>query len=427
MLKIPYGRADFEAMRLDNCFYMDRTNYIEQLETYAAVYTMFLRPRRFGKSLFISLLEHYYDSQKTGDFQKLFGGLYIGQNPTPLANQFRIMRFDFSGIETNDLSKVHDAFLLKVKEGFSNFMRVYDHNIPLAQQTFILNQTMASSMAVEFFMAYHQKERQPVLYLLIDEYDQFTNELLAFHFPNFKDIVSKNGYVRKFYEVLKSQAMVGTIARIFMTGVAPITVDSMTSGFNIVTDISLWDRFHNMMGFVESEVRELLPKINIPEPQSPETLEHLRNWYDGYRFNLKVPHHLYNPEMVLYFAQYYQSEQEYPPEMLAPNVASDYTKVANIFHIGHNEDIALENLKELLDTGEITSYLTRKFNIDLGFGIADVWSMLFYMGLVTVKESFGNDWTFQMPNYVIQKLYYDYFVQLQLGRIDCKERISTTG
>jgi hypothetical protein len=200
-----------------------------------------------------------------------------------------------------------------------------------------------------------------------------------------------------------------------MTGVAPITVDSMTSGFNIVTDISLRGRFHNMMGFVESEVVDLLQKIEIPAPQLNATLSNLRQWYDGYRFDAEITEHLYNPEMVLYFANHYQSENKYPPEMLASNVASDYTKVANIFHIGHNEDIALENLKELLETGQITSYLTRKFNIELGFGIADVWSMLFYMGLVTVKESFGNDWTFQMPNYVIQKLYYDYFVQLQLG------------
>jgi hypothetical protein len=415
MINIPYARADFAAMMRDKCFYIDRTSFIEQLEKYAPVYAMFLRPRRFGKSLFISILEHYYDIQKASDFPKLFGDLHVGRHPTPLANQFMILRFDFSGIETNDVRKVHDAFLLKVKEGFSQLMSHYEMGFTEAQKTFILNQNMASSMAVEFFIAYRQKKLQPAIYLLIDEYDQFTNELLSFHFADFKDIVSKNGYVRKFYEILKAQAMLGTIARIFMTGVAPVTVDSMTSGFNIVTDISLRTRFHNMMGFVEAEVTDLLQKINFSESQLPQTLADLRNWYDGYRFNIEVANHLYNPEMVLYFADYYQSEGKYPPKMLTANMATDYKKIANIFRIGNQEGIALQHLNQLLEKGEVKSYLTERFNIELGFNITDIWSMLFYSGMTTLKATLGNNYTFQMPNYVIKGLYYDYFMALQLG------------
>jgi Predicted AAA-ATPase len=207
MIKLPYARADFGPMMREKCYYVDRTAYLEQLEVYAPVYTMFLRPRRFGKSLWISILEHYYDVNKAADFQVLFGHLYIGQHKTALANQYLILRFDFSGIETNDVRKVHDAFLMKVKEGFSYFMSHYEARFTDDQRKTILNHTLASSMAIEFFMAYQQNKIQPTVYLLIDEYDQFTNELLSFHFADFKDIVSKNGYVRKFYEVLKLRQM----------------------------------------------------------------------------------------------------------------------------------------------------------------------------------------------------------------------------
>jgi hypothetical protein len=376
---------------------------------------MFLRPRRFGKSLLISLLQHYYDVQKANDFQMLFGDLHVGRHPTRLANQFMILRFDFSGIETNDLKHTQESFLVKVKDGFQYFMSTYPEAFTEEQQKSILKQTLASSVAVEFFACYYKNKIRPSIYMLIDEYDQFTNELLAFHFQDFQEIVSKNGYVRKFYEVLKEAAMKGYIGRIFMTGVAPVTVDSMTSGFNIITDISPHPVFHNLMGFTEPEVAHLLRQIDISEAQLPQILDDLRAWYDGYRFNLEASQHLYNPEMVLYFATYYQGVRKYPNKMLTANVATDYLKIANIFRIGGNEAVALSQLNYFLETGEINSYLTERFNVQLGFGITDVWSMLFYSGLTTIKAVSGNDWTFQMPNYVIKKLYYDYFVVLQLG------------
>jgi Predicted AAA-ATPase/PD-(D/E)XK nuclease superfamily len=385
------------------------------LETYATRYPMFLRPRRFGKSLFISMLAHYYDVGKANDFQQLFGDLHVGKKPTPLANQFMILQFDFSGIETNQVQKVHESFLFKVKDGFKNFMSAYPEAFTLAQQTSILNQTLASSVVLDFFGCYRQNRLRPAVYVLIDEYDQFTNELLSFHFPEFKDIVSKNGYVRKFYEVLKSETNSGSIARIFLTGVAPVTVDSMTSGFNIMTDITLHPLFHDMMGFVEAEVVDLLRKIAVSEPELPLIVDELRKWYDGYRFDLDSPQHLYNPEMVLYFANYYQAVRKYPKKMLTANVATDYQKIAQIFRIGNNEETGLAYLTTFLETGEIKSYLTDRFNVAVGFGLKEIWSMLFYTGMTTLKSVFGNNYTFQMPNYVIKSLYYDYFVALQLG------------
>jgi hypothetical protein len=415
MIKLPYARADFGEMMREQCFYVDRTAFIERLEVHAPVYTMLLRPRRFGKSLWISILEHYYDVNQTAYFNILFGNLHIGQHKTPSANQYRILRFDFSGIETNDVSKVQEAFLLKVKDGFIHFAHAYAHQFEPDIETVLRQQTLASSVAVEFFLAYRKQPNPPPIYLLIDEYDQFTNELLSFHFADFKEIVSRNGYVRKFYEVLKEAAMKGTIARIFMTGVAPVTVDSMTSGFNIVTDLSRHPFFHDLLGFTEAEVTDLLQKIEVSDVQLPSILEDLRNWYDGYRFYRNAKTHLYNPEMVLYFMQYFQSVREYPEKMLTANVATDYKKIANIFRIANEETLIIEQLTQFLETGSIKSYLTERFNVELGFTISDIWSMLFYSGMTTIQSVLGNDYTFQLPNYVIKGLYYDYFMALQLG------------
>jgi hypothetical protein len=189
----------------------------------------------------------------------------------------------------------------------------------------------------------------------------------------------------------------------------------MTSGFNIATDLSLFPRFHNMMGFTEAEVLLLLQKIDVAAPQLEAMLTDLRQWYDGYRFHPKIGVHLYNPEMVLYFANYYQSERDYPPRMLTANFATDYQKIADIFRIGGNDDLAFAHLNDLLEKGSVNTYLTDRFNVTMGFGIQDIWSMLFYTGMTTVQALSGNDWTFQMPNYVIKKLYYDYFAALSLG------------
>jgi hypothetical protein len=415
MIKLPYARADFGAMMHDQCYYVDRTPFLEQFETYAPVYTMFLRPRRFGKSLWISILEHYYDVNQASEFQILFGNLHVGRNPTPLANHYRILRFDFSGIETQDVSKVQEAFLVKVKEGFIHFVHMYPSLFEPDMVSWLRQQTLASTVAVEFFLAYRRHLNPPPIYLLIDEYDQFTNELLSFHFVDFKEIVARNGYVRKFYEVLKEAAMKGTIARIFMTGVAPVTVDSMTSGFNIVTDLSMHPFFHDLLGFTEAEVTDLLQQVNVSEEQLPQILTDLRNWYDGYRFDAEMIRHLYNPEMVLYFMQYFQSVRRYPKKMLSANVATDYKKIANIFRIGNQEALTLTQLNQFLEAGTIKSYLTERFNVELGFTISDIWSMLFYSGMLTIQSVLGNSYTFQLPNYVIKGLYYDYFMALQLG------------
>jgi hypothetical protein len=415
MLKIPYGLANYRNLIKGGYFYLDRTDYIQKLEEYSSLYPIFLRPRRFGKTLFINMLAAYYGIQYKDEFQQLFGHLYIGKNPTPLANQYLILQFDFSGIETNDVSKTFDAFLQKVKAGVERFMRTYPQFVSEAQADAVLQNISPSSVLIKFFSVFYGIKNPPQIYVLIDEYDQFTNELLAFHYHDFQDIVSKNGYVRKFYEVLKTESGTGIIGRIFMTGVAPVTVDGMTSGYNISSNISADGRFHDMMGFTEPEMSDFLKQLGIPASEIDDKLAELRNWYDGYRFDAENIRHLYNTDMVLYFAQKYMIRNAFPTQMLDSNIASDYRKISNIFKIGGNESIALSHLSHLLETGELTTYITQQFNIERGFTIGDVFSMLFYSGMTSIKSVAGNLYTFQMPNYVIKKLYFDYFTALTLG------------
>lgn len=417
MIRLLHPISDFNRMRRDNCYYIDRSNYIERLENFG-YYVLFVRPRRFGKSLFLSTLEHYYDVNQKEHFQLLFGDLYIGQNPTPLANQFMILRFDFSGMDNQNATQLALAFTLKVKMGIKDFLGKYPQFRSAEDEQYILNQPTAATALSAFFGVYKSLKRKVAsypIYVLIDEYDQFTNELLSQNYSEFQAAISSEGYIRSVYEIFKEEAGLGNVGRIFLTGVAPMTLDALTSGFNIAKNASSLEQFHSMLGFTEGEVAELLRKMDVKEGDLPQLLNDLRYWYDGYRFHHKPLSHLYNPEMVLYFASYYLTNREYPVKMLTASVATDYKKIAKIFNVGGKEAEVLVYLNELLVEGEIKSYMTDFFNIELGFGITEIVSMLYYMGLTTIKEAMGNRYTFMMPNSVIKSLYYDYFINLQFG------------
>ncbi len=251
---------------------------------------------------------------------------------------------------------------------------------------------------------------------MIDEYDHFANELISFNFAYFSSIVSKNGFVHKFYEVLKTNVGDGIIDRIFITGVSPITVDSLTSGFNIARNISLKQEFHQMVGFDEAEVQGILEGIGVPEEQIPTTINDLHLWYNGYLFSIEAKNRVYNPIMVLYFAQEYQSLKGYPKKMLDTNIASDYGKIQKLFSIQGNEEQYLDILRSLLETGEVSATLTDQYSFERGFSQNDLVSLLFYMGFLTIKSEALNTYTFVFPNYVIKKLYADYFFSSILGR-----------
>ncbi|MEY4904641.1 MAG: hypothetical protein RLZZ292_2456 [Bacteroidota bacterium] len=410
MIKIPYGKSDYRTMIENGYFYQDRTSYLQTLEDWGPTYLLFLRPRRFGKSLWISTLHYYYGVQYKENFEALFGNTFIGKNPTPKANEYLVLSFDFSGINTETPRGVFDGFLSNTLKGVNAFMEAYPTFFTEEKIKSVLSQKEPHEVLKELFSYLHKTRFEKKVYVLIDEYDHFANELISFNFNHFGDIVTKNGFVRKFYEVLKIATGSGMVERIFMTGVSPVTVDSLTSGFNIANNITLEKSFHQMVGFDEREVVGLLEKIDVSTELLSAVMNDLRLWYNGYWFNPDVTVKVYNPNMVLYFANSYQANQGYPREMLDINIASDYKKIKKLFNIQGRQEQHLEILQRLLETGEITSPLTAQYNFERHFSQSDLVSLLFYMGFLTIKKESIGGYTFAFPNYVIKKLYADFFV-----------------
>jgi hypothetical protein len=415
MLKIPYGESDFKTVIENGYFYQDRTKYIKELEQKATKYVYYLRPRRFGKSLFVSMLHHYYGLEHQPKFNTLFGKLDTGKNPTALANKYMILSFEFSRIQTNTPENTFKGFLSNVREGVRIFLNQYKTYFPLTIHQDILVENEPNELLKKLFLHYNlikQENELPKIYLLIDEYDHFANELISFNFSFFAKSVTENGFVRKFYESIKTATRDGIIDRLFITGVSPVTLDSMTSGFNIGSNISLRPLFHAMMGFEEAEVQGILEGIGTDKDNLSKVLSDLRAWYDGYLFHIEATSHVYNPDMVLYFAEQYQSTKKYPDQLLDPNIASDYSKIRNVFKIQQNEESHLNALRILSDRGEIAAELTTQFSLEKKFKQDDLISLLFYMGFLTIRAEELGSLIFTFPNYVIEKLYASYFVSM---------------
>lgn len=410
MIKIPYGISHFPTMIEENYFYQDRTMYIRKLEEEATPFVFFLRPRRFGKSLFISTLHHYYGLEFKDRFDTLFGSLYIGKNPTPIANSYLILSFEFSRIMTNTAENTFEGFLSNVKEGVGAFLKEYEHFFEPNQRTYILSQQKPNEVIKQLFDAINQNKVPYTVFVLIDEYDHFANELISFNYDYFKEAVTENGFVRKFYETIKTATGVGIVKKLFVTGVSPVTLDSMTSGFNISSNISLDVKFHQLLGFEEAEVEGLLYRIGVEKPDLSVVLADLRVWYDGYLFNGDAKKHIYNPDMVLYFAQFYQYNKKYPTNLLDPNIATDYGKIRHIFRIQNREKDNIEVLRSLSETGNISAQLTDMFSFEKVFSQDDLVSLLFYMGFLTIEKADFAGTVFRFPNFAIERLYSEYFV-----------------
>jgi hypothetical protein len=387
MIKIPYGESDFHKIITENFFYQDRTEFIEKLEKWNSNYPVFLRPRRFGKSLFISTLHHYYGLEHKGKFPALFGDLYIGQKPTKLANSYMILRFEFSRIDTATHESTYKGFLENVIYGVNTFLSAYSDFFTQEQYDKIQNVKSPEAVLKTLFAFIRQNKISQKIYLLIDEYDHFANELLSVHFKRFKKDVSHTGFVRKFYECLKAATSEGIIDRIFITGVSPLTMDSLTSGFNIGDNISLNPIFHDLMGFTHAETKAILIKSAIPEEKIANMMSDLTEWYDGYLFTEDVDEPLFNPDMLLYFLKEYSIKK--------------CLKVLNVFKTAGEEEL----LFELIDKGYIDFHLTHIYNLGYDFTEDDFLSLLYYWGMLTLKEALSSHWRFEIPNNAMKKLY----------------------
>jgi len=402
-IKLPYGISNFKRLVRDGYYFVDKTKYIEQIEEDSEPYIFFLRPRRFGKSLFVSQLRYYYGLEHKDDFDQLFGNYYIGHHPTPRANKYHVLFFEFSRIDTTSTDSTFQGFLKNVKICIENFIRTY----PIINETKvreILSEKSPSKMLMELFSAYSKCN----IYVMIDEYDHFANEILAFNFKGFKTFVSRNGFVRKFYETIKAATADGIVEYFFGTGVTPITLDSMTSGFNIAKDFSTQQHLNELSGFTEKEVERLI-ELTLPQQNSTEVLEDIKKMYNGYLFSRRATERMYNPDMVLYYLNEYQSNAIPPDDLVDTNISSDYGKIRKLFALQEpfrNSQV----LDELMTTGETTATLTPQYSFERDFDRDDFVSLLFYLGLISIQDDDLDALVFSIPNYVIKSLYRAFFI-----------------
>ena len=409
---IGYSEADFETLITEGKLYIDRTSYIQALENQSNKNILFVRSRRFGKSLWLSILQYYYGVQYKNRFETLFGSLAIGKNPTPLRNSYLILRLQFAGIDVETDASTLYGFRENVKTGILNCMSAYSEYFSEEERDKIETLDTPANMMQTFFQLYERKDIPHKIYILIDEYDQFANELVGLDTERFRAIVGRSGFVRKFYEMIKNAANEGIVNRFFATGVSPLTVDSLTSGFNISTNLSLDLKFHDLMGFKHHEVVDILKKVGASEAEIPTLMTDLKKWYDGYLFHDKAAEPLYNSDMIMYFASHYESNKQYPEFMLDANIATDYYKVKKIFNIQQREQEFIPVLKQLTTEGVLTAKITQFFNLERAITENDLISLLFYMGWITIKDASDGLHNFQMPNQVIKELYYNYFVDI---------------
>ena len=403
-LKMPYGISNYEELVTENYYYVDKTEYIEKLEELPEKRIMFLRPRKFGKTLFTSVLENYYDKNKIDSFEKLYGNTYIGKNTTKLKNSYCILRFNFSGIDTSTEEATIRGFKKEVASSIEVFINRYNLEFHVNKED------EAENILDNLFKSFYIQKPQDKIYVIIDEYDHFANELLGFNPEQFRGLVSKNGKVRKWYEILKKGTET-VVDRIFITGVAPITLDSLTSGFNIGTDITQDEEFNEMIGFTEEELKEILKNQEISLKEQEKIIPIMKENYDGYKFCLKAKNQIYNSNMCLYFLSRYIRLGEIPDKLIDTNIASDYSKIGKMLDLCKGEN-RLEILRKTVQGEPIVNTIIEKFNPAIEFTENDMISMLYYLGYLTISgEDLGKP-ELTIPNKVMKEIYANYFMQI---------------
>ena len=407
MRKLPTGISNYERIVKDNFIYVDKTMYIEKLENLSDSTIMFLRPRKFGKTLFTSTLENYYDILKKDKFEELFGNRYIGKNPTINKNSYHILRFNFSGIDTSSLETTIRGFKNSIIESVKIFIAKYNINF------YIKEEQEPEEILNSLYTAFTIQKTREKIYVIIDEYDHFANELLGFRTDEFKNLVAKNGKIRKWYEILKKGTET-VVERIFITGVAPITLDSTTSGFNIARDLTKNIEFNDMLGFSKEDVKYLMSELEIDEQTQEELMPIIKINYDGYVFSNMIKekieeYKMYNPNMTLYFLSSYMEQKEVPQELVDINIISDYSKIEAFMDLCKNMN-KIGILEKIVSGEQVESELTEKFNAEIEFGEKELISLLYYLGYLTIANKGYSKCKFKIPNDVIRKIYSEYFL-----------------
>ena len=411
--RIPYGMQNFEDVIKEDCYYVDKTPFIEQIEE-SNKYFFFIRPRRFGKTLTLSMLENYYDINKKDKFEEIFGKLYIGQNPTPEHNTYLIIHLNFAEVAAG-LDDYKDGLDNHCSLVFNFFCDIYAHILPANTKEGLEKLTDAVSQLR--FLCQKCQEVGKKIYLFIDEYDNFTNMILAHeeHLMRYRNQTHGEGYLRQFFNTIKGAAG-NTLGRVFVTGVSPVTMDDLTSGFNIGTNYSLSPDFNEMTGFTEEEVREMLDYYGSVLPfnhTTDELIKVMKPWYDNYCFAEERYGEttMYNSVMVLNFVDnYIRSEYQIPKKMVETNIRIDYDKMRML--IRHDKEFAHDAsiIQQLVTQGFVIGTLNENFPAERINDPDNFLSLLFYFGMVTIDGTYDGETKFIIPNEVVRDQMYTYLL-----------------
>ena len=409
--RIPYGVSDFVDIVERNQYYVDKTMYLPQLED-EPDNLFFIRPRRFGKSLFISMMSAYYDVNKTDRFQELFGNLWIGSHPTEWQGKFQVLYLDFSKIG-GDINSLNDNFNSYCNIRINNFIERYKrfYSEELVQTVKSLPRAVEKLNAIEA----EAKDRGCKLYLIVDEYDNFTNVVLNEHGEEvYRALTHASGFYREIFKVFK-----GMFFRIFMTGVSPVTLDDLTSGFNIGWHISTKPQFNQMLGFSTEDVRDLFTYYKEQEVIRPDSdveaiIADMKPWYDNYCFSknaLETQSKVFNCDMVFYYLRNYASTGHGPEVMIDPNTKSDYAKMKKLLQLDHLDGNRKGVLRTIIENGEILGIIKDSFPASDLTNPDMFVSLLFYYGMLTIKGVRGEKLLLGIPNNNVRKQYYEYLLE----------------
>jgi hypothetical protein len=394
---------------LNNYVYVDKTRYIEMLEKESNPSQLFIRPRKFGKSLFLRTLMYYYDINEAANFGALFGNLYIGKNPTPHKNSYAVIKFDFSGLDTKSEEGFTKTFSDNVQSAVRDFLNRYRHVFREAD-LFIrqIDEEKPGIRALSKMVAVATEDIK--IFVIIDEYDQFANDLIAKGTLGGKDMykimVTANGLVRDFYEQIKTAAIDAVVCRTFITGISPVTLDDLTSGYNIASNLTLRPKYNEMLGFTRAEVEWLMNATGVDPSLISIDME---AYYNGYLFHPNGKNRVYNPAMVLYIFEQIQDEMQIPEEVIDENIKTDYSRLRNLIHSENNR----KTLIKIIDEGGVAvPKILKQFSVDQMNNSLYFISLLFYMGLLTVRERQSTKLFLQIPNYSIKTLYWEYLAEM---------------
>jgi len=427
MLKFPYGISNFHRIMTENYFYVDRTSHIRLIEE-AGDQLLFLRPRRFGKSLLLSMLENYYDVAKASEFDKLFGHLAIGQNPTPKHNQYLVMKWDFSNINPQ-------GSIVQIQQRLNAYINSCIQDFADHYQTWLLkNIPIDTEDAIISFLSLLNAVRQTPyrLYLLIDEYDNFANDLMMgkgqINPEHYKTLLSTEGSLKAFFRAVKSASSGRGLERVFITGVSPVLMSDITSAYNVAENIYSFSEFNDLCGFRKTElatvVTQIVASCELSEEMGQAALKLMQTFYDGYRFSERVDERVYNPTLALYFLKHFQHNCQFPHQMLDDNLAMDLGKLTYLSRLPNGRDIIWQALNETPPL--VLSLLANRFGVDKMLKTTQsnqfIVSLLYYLGILTLDgQTALGKLRFKIPNLVVRKLYVEHLFEMLLPQPEGEE------